>query len=106
MSSRVLCVTDEVGGSGEGGKKVSERQEEDEEDEEVRECVQNGAISVEEDESDGELDGEDEVLYDTTSHETLESSLGSGETEMTWEERCDMPPCVTVLSMCCQTLCI
>lgn len=98
MSSRQLCVTDESGGGGEGGKVVSETQEE-EESEEVRECVQNGAMSAEEDESDRELDGEEEVLYDTTSHETLESSTGSGESDMTWEDRYDITsPCVVAYS--------
>lgn len=86
MSSGVLCVTDEEGGGEKGGNKVLERPDEDEE---VREYAQNGAISVEEDECDSELEVEEEVLYDTTSHETLESSSGSGESGMTWEERCD-----------------
>ena len=87
MSSQVLSVNDEVGevergGGGDGGKT--------QEGEEVRECAENGVIVAEEDgkeESESEVDGEEEVLYETSSHEQLESSSGSGGSERTWEER-------------------
>ena len=86
MSSLRLSVSDEAEGEGKGGKEVVETQD----TVEVRECVQNGVMGEEEDgggEDDSELDGEEEVLYETSSHEQLESSSGSGDSERTWEER-------------------
>ena len=50
-----------------------------------RECVHNGILAVEEDgEGESELEGEEEVLYETSSHEKLECNSGSGDVE---EER-------------------
>lgn len=86
MSSLRLSVSDEAEGEGKGGKEVVETQDAVD----VRECVQNGVMGEEEDEGgedDSELDGEEEVLYDTSSHEQLESSSGSGDSERTWEEK-------------------
>ena len=87
MSSQVLSVSDEAGEEGKGGGKDAKKTQENEE---VREYTENGVIAAEEDgrgESEGELDGEEELLYDTSSHEQLESSSGSGGSEIPWEER-------------------
>ena len=93
MSARVLRVGDEAESGGKGKEKASGRQDMGEE----MECVQNGVTAVEggEDEveeSESELEGEEEVLYETStgssSQEKLESSSGSvGSEEGTWEER-------------------
>ena len=87
MSSQVLSVSDEAGEGEKGGGKDAKKTPENEE---VQEHAENGVIAAEEDgrgESESELDGEEDVLYDTSSHEQLESSSGSGGSEMPWEER-------------------
>lgn len=77
----LLSATDEAGCDGKGGEEVVERQE----TLEARECVHNGILAVEEDgEGESELEGEEEVLYETSSHEKLECNSGSGDVE---EER-------------------
>lgn len=88
MSSQLLSVNDGAGGEVSGGDRVTERQESEEA---VVESTHNGMTAAEEENvaSDSELDGEEEVLYDTsTSHDQLESSSGSYGSERTWQERC------------------
>lgn len=88
MSSQLLSISDEAGEEGKGGEGDAKSTQGSEE---VVECAENGVTTTENDgreESDSELDGEEEVLFDTSSHEQLESSSGSGGGEKTWEERC------------------
>ena len=78
-----LSVIDEAGIRGKVDDEVGESQG----SEEVRECVHNGVMADGAGESGSELDGEEDVLYETSSHEAMESSSGSGDSERTWEER-------------------
>ena len=94
MSSPLLRVSDEA-----ASEKRKGGGDEDEalEDDEVNECPHNGVLEAAgegggEGESGSELEGEEEVLYDTSSHERLESSSGNvGGGEKTWEERWALP---------------
>lgn len=80
MSSRVLCVGDEP----ESGGKRKEGTEGEKMGEE-RAAIDNGEVGTEEEES--EIEGEEEVLYETSSHEQLESAGGSVDSDGSWEER-------------------
>ena len=87
MSSQALSVDDEPGGEVKGGEEVTERRE----SEVAVECPYNGLTAAEEEGNGGsesEFGGGEDVLYDTSSHEQLESSSGSAGSERTWEERC------------------
>ena len=79
MSSRVLCVGDqpESGGKRKEGADGVEMGEE-------RAAIDNGEVGTEEE---SEIEGEEEVLYETSSHEQLESTGGSVDSDGSWEER-------------------
>lgn len=85
MSSPSLSVKDEEGSEGKGGEEGVERQDTSE----TRGCVHNGVVAEEVGDGDeeSEIEDEEEVLYETSSQEILESTSGSGESEGTLEER-------------------